>query len=204
PMSTSVADCDRMIAACKEAKVQLGIGYRLHYDPYHIEMARIGKTGEFGRFMKMNGKFAYVMGQKEHRTDKKLAGGGPLMDLGIYIVHQSCIATGSNPVYVSAKEGPKLKPELFNEVEETINFTLEFPKGEKCEGYTSFNGRGNNFRLDGEKGWIDFKDQAFSYRGVSCETSRGALNYPAASQQAAQIDDFADCIINNRKTQVPG
>jgi glucose-fructose oxidoreductase len=204
PMATSVADCTRMIEACKKAKVKLGVGYRLHYDPYHLEMQRIGKQNEFGKFMKMNGRFAYVMGQKEHRTDKKLAGGGPLMDLGIYIVHQACIATGSNPVYVTAKEGDKLKPELFDEVEETITWKMEFPKGEICEGYTSFNERGNDFRLNGEKGWMDFKGQAFSYRGISCETSRGVLNYSPVSQQALQIDDFADCILNNRPTQVPG
>src|SRR5215813_9366259 len=49
PMATSVADCDRMIAACKAAKVQLGIGYRLHYDPYHLEMVRL--ASEFGPYL---------------------------------------------------------------------------------------------------------------------------------------------------------
>jgi glucose-fructose oxidoreductase len=204
PMSTSIAGCDQMIAACIGAKRQLSIGYRLHFDPYHLELARIAKTHEFGRFMKMNGRFAYVMGQKEHRTDKKLAGGGPLMDLGIYIVHGACMAAESTPVYVTATEALKKKPDLFNEVEEGISWTMEFPKGEKLEAYTSFNDNGNNFRLDGEKGWIDFPGQAFSYRGITCNTSRGALSFPPTSQQAAQIDDFADCIITGRKTGVPG
>lgn len=203
PMATSVADCDRMIAACKDAKVQLGIGYRLHYDPYHREMERIARAKEFGRFTKMKGDFGYVMRQREHRTDKKLAGGGPLMDLGIYIVHGACMAAGSAPLYVTAREEPKLNPELFNEVEETIDFTLEFPQGEKCEGMASFNRGANQFRLDGEKGWIDFT-AAFSYRNLTCETSRGPLNYPVTSQQAAQIDDFAGCVLTGRKTSVPG
>ena len=202
PMAASVVDCNRMIAACKEAKVQLGIGYRLHYDPYHREMQRIAKAQEFGRFEKMDGKFAYVLGQREHRTDKKL-GGGPLMDLGIYVIHGACMAANADPVYVTAKEGPKLKPELFNEVEETISWELEFPKGEKSSGYTSFNGRGNNFRLDGTKGWIEFRS-AFSYRGIGCETSRGPMNYSQVNQQALQMDDFADCVITGRKTGVPG
>jgi len=203
PMATSVAECDRMIAACKEARVQLAVGYRLHYDPYHLEMWRLARTKEFGRFNKMKGNFGFVMSNREHRTDKKLAGGGPLMDVGIYIVHGACMAANSVPVYVSAKEEPKLNPELFNEVEETINFTLEFPHGERCEGMASFNRGANNFRLDGDKGWMDF-NPAFNYRGLKCETSRGPLNYPAINQQAAQMDDFAECVLTGRRTTVPG
>lgn len=203
PMATSVADCDRMIAACKSAGVQLGVGYRLHYDPYHREMVRLGMEKEFGRFDKMNGGFGYVMGRPEHRTDKKLAGGGPLMDVGIYVVHGACMATGSSPAYVTAKEEPKLNPELFTEVEETISFTLEFPDGEICEGLASFNRSVNQFRLEGRKGWLELKN-AFAYRDLSGSTSRGTLNYPVKSQQATQIDDFADCIMTGRKTSVPG
>jgi glucose-fructose oxidoreductase len=203
PMATSVADCDRMIAACKAAGVQLGIGYRLHYDPYHLEMERLGSEQELGRFTKITGGFGYVMRQREHRTDKKLAGGGALMDVGIYVVHGACMATGSVPRYVTAQEEPKLNPELFNEVEETINFTLEFPHGEKCEGVASFNRDVNQFHAEGKKGWVDLKN-AFSYRNLTGATSRGSLIYPATSQQAAQIDDFASCVLTGRKTTVPG
>ena len=203
PMATSVADCDRMVAACKAAGVQLGIGYRLHYDPYHLEMQRLGKETELGRFTKISGSFGYVMREREHRTDKKLAGGGPLMDLGIYIVHGACMATSSTPAYVTAKEEPKLNPELFNEVEETISFTLEFPHGENCEGLASFNRGGNQFHLEGKKGWMDLKS-AFSYRGITAATSRGPLSYPVTNQQAAQMDDFADCVLTGRPTSVPG
>jgi glucose-fructose oxidoreductase len=202
PMAASVSDCDRMIKACSDAKVQLGIGYRLHYDPYHLEMMRIAKSQEYGRFVKMDGKFAYVLGQREHRTSKAL-GGGPLMDLGIYVIHGACMAANADPIAVTAKESKKEKPELFNEVEETMTWEMEFPKGERATGYTSFNGRGNSLRLDGEKGWLDFKS-AFSYRGIGCDTSRGAMNYAQVNQQAVQMDDFADRVIKKRKTGVPG
>jgi glucose-fructose oxidoreductase len=203
PMATSVADCDRMIAACKAAKVKLGIGYRLHYDPYHKEMVHLAGQQELGPVTRMTGRFAFVMGEREFRVDKKLGGGGALMDLGIYIIHGACMATASAPVSVTAHEEPKLKPELFNEVEETIGWTMEFPNGARLEASTSFNGSGNQFRVDGKKGWIDFKE-AFSYRGLVCETSRGPLNYPVINQQAAQMDDFANCILTGRDTSVPG
>ncbi|MCM3871458.1 MAG: Gfo/Idh/MocA family oxidoreductase [Pyrinomonadaceae bacterium] len=203
PMATTVADCDRMIAACKAAKVKLGIGYRLHYDPFHKEMVRLSSQSELGPITGMTGRFAFVLGEREFRIDKKLGGGGPLMDLGIYLIHAACMATGSTPVSVKAHEEPKQKPELFNEVEESLSWTMEFSTGAKLDASTSFNGSGNQFRVEGKKGWIEFK-QAFSYRGLVCDTSRGPMTYPTINQQAAQMDDFADCILTGRDTIVPG
>jgi glucose-fructose oxidoreductase len=51
---------------------------------------------------------------------------------------------------------------------------------------------------------MDFKEHTFTYRGIVCETSRGPLTYPVINQQAAQMDDFADCILTGRKTPVGG
>ena len=205
PMATSVADCDRMIAACKAAKVKLGIGYRLHHDPYHRELMRLASEGDFGPFMKMSGDRGFVLGQRVWRVDKKLAGGGPLMDVGIYIIQGACMAAnGVAPVYITAREDPKKKPDLFNEVEETIRWTMEFPNGAKCDAVTSYNHNADRFRVEGTKGWVVFKQQAFAYRGIVAETSRGPLNYPAINQQAAQMDDFANCVLTGRNTPVPG
>lgn len=204
PMATSIADCDRMIEACKSAKVQLGIGYRVHYDPFHKEMWRIGRTKEFGPLMKMNGRFAFVMRQHEWRIEKKLGGGGAMMDLGIYVVHAACMAADSRVVSVTAQEEPKQKPEMFNEVEENLRFTLEFANGAKCDGFTGFNAQGNTFRAEGEKGWLEFTSNAFSYSGAVLTTSRGPVSLQPVNQQAGQMDDFADCVLSGRKTSVPG
>jgi glucose-fructose oxidoreductase len=205
PMATSVADCDRMIAACKAAKAKLGIGYRLHYDLYHKEMMRLAREQDFGPFMEMTGDRGFIFGERAWRIDKKLAGGGPMMDLGIYIVHGACMAAnGIAPTVVTAHEEPKTKPELFNEVEEAIRWTMEFPNGAKCDAVTSFNHSADKFRIEGAKGWLDFQQHAFTYKGIVCETSRGPLSFPAINQQAAQMDDFADCVLTGRDSPVPG
>src|SRR5215469_12642550 len=205
PMATSVTDCDRMIAACKAAKIKLAIGYRLHYDLYHRELMRLAREQDFGPFTKMTGDRGFVFGERAWRIDKKLAGGGPMMDLGIYIVHGACMAAnGVAPIAVTAHEEPKTKPELFNEVEETIRWTMEWANGAKCDAVTSFNHSSDTFRVEGAKGWMDFKQHAFTYHGIVCETSRGPLNLQAINQQAAHMDDFADCVRTGRDTPVPG
>jgi predicted dehydrogenase len=50
---------------------------------------------------------------------------------------------------------------------------------------------------------MDLKS-AFSYRGITVASSRGPLNHPVTNQQAAQMDDFADCVLTGRPTSVPG
>ncbi len=67
------------------------------------------------------------------RLDKKLAGGGPLMDVGIYCVQGCRYTTGLEPIAVTAIEGPKTKPEKFKTVEESLSWTMEFPDGSHCQ-----------------------------------------------------------------------
>jgi len=105
---------------------------------------------------------------------------------------------------VTAKEEPKQRPDFFNETEETIKFTLNFMNGATLEGSTSFNQSSNNFRAEGNKGWFEITRGAFSYNGAVGQTSHGPLNFGWLNQQAAQMDDFADCVLNNRPTPVPG
>ena len=212
PMATSVADCRAMIDACQKAGVKLSLGYRFHFDPYGKELIRLQREKDFGDFMKMTGDRGFVFGQRAWRVDKKLAGGGPMMDLGIYLVQAACMATGLTPVTVAAHEEPKQRPELFNEVEETLDFTLEFPNGATFNGVTSFNHNSDTFRAEGDQGWIDFRTSAFDYHVGTVVTSRGPLQFPvpdrrggvACYQQAWQMDDFADCILNHRESRVPG
>jgi len=204
PMATSVTDCDRMIAACKKAKVQLGIGYRMHYDLFRKELMRIAQAQEFGPFMKMSGNFSFVMNQHQWRIEKRLAGGGAMMDLGIYVVQAASQAANANPVSVTAHEEPKPRPDFFNETEETIKFTLKFANGATCEGTTSFNGQGNNFRAEGSKGWFEMNRGAYSYSGGVGQTSKGPLNFAWINQQAAQMDDFSECVVTGRKSPVAG
>ena len=59
-------------------------------------------------------------------------------------------------------------------------------------------------RAEGKKGFFEFTEKAFTYRGLKAVTSRGPLEFPPLNQQAAQMDDFADCILNKRQTKVSG
>jgi glucose-fructose oxidoreductase len=205
PMATTVADCTAIIATCRTRKVKLSMGYRVHFDPLHRELKRVAQAKEFGGIVKMTGANGFRMGRKVWRADKALAGGGPLMDMGIYCVNEACLVMGeAAPIAVTAKEHPKTRPEIFSDVEEGLDWTMEFANGAKGEFMTSYNRNDGQFRVEAEQGWIDF-NPAFQYGGLKVTTSKGPWDIQGVrSQQALQMDDFAICVRDNKDSIVPG
>ena len=101
-----------------------------------------------------------------------------------------------------AHELPKTNPKLFNEVEETMEWTMGFPGGVTCTATTSYARSNEFFQAEGDKGWIRL-EPAYGYRGLQVTTSRGPLDIPGVPQQALQMDDFASCILTGRETPGP-
>jgi predicted dehydrogenase len=204
PMAISSKDCQEMIDACKKAGKKLSIGYRLHFEPYNLEMMRLGQQKVYGKLLKIDCANGFVYGGDPNawRLKKAMAGGGGLMDMGVYCIQGARYVTGEEPLYVKARE-EKTKPELFKEVDETIYFDLEFPSGCVANGLSSYNMNLNHLKVTAEKGEFELS-QAYRYGGMVGKTSAGPMNFPQINQQAAQMDDFANCIAQNKNTIVPG
>lgn len=203
PMATTVEDCDAMISACREAKRKLSIGYRLHFEPHNVEIARIGSSKELGAVKRIQAEDAFPSSGGTWRFDPKLAGGGALMDVGIYCVQAACYTTGEEPVGITARLEPKTDPQRFKDIEETITWTMEFPSGARAECMTSYNKVGNRLRMEAADGWVELAP-AYSYRGIHGKSSRGKFEFPQINQQARQMDAFAECILQDQPTTVPG
>jgi predicted dehydrogenase len=203
PMAITVEDCDKMIAACKKAGKMLSIGYRLHFDPYNLEMARLGTKKVFGEIKKLSAGFGFNAQKGIWRLDKKIAGGGPLMDLGIYCLQGVCYTSGLEPVAVTAQSSPISDKEKFINIEETLSFQMEMPNGLIAECKTSYTDSMNYLKAEAEEGFFELQP-AFNYGGLKGKTSRGLIEYQPMSQQAKQMDEFALAIKNNRPNIVPG
>ncbi len=202
PMALSVEECDQMIAACRDAGKMLSIGYRLHFEPYNQEMMRIGKEQPFGNINKLIAQHG-MSTVKGWRDDKRMAGGGPLMDLGIYCVQACRYTTGMEPVAVRALELPKTKPEKFQSVEEALTWQMEFPGGIIAECKSSYTKGMDFLRAECSRGWAQLKP-AFAYKGIKGKTSEGKMKLEKVNQQAKQMDDFAIAVKENRPSPVPG
>ena len=204
PMAISSGDCEEMIAACRNAGKKLSIGYRLRFDPYNKEMMRLGQQKVYGNPLQIdcaNG-FVYKDDPNAWRLKKAMAGGGGLMDMGIYCIQSARYVTGEEPVYVNARE-EKTRPDLFKEVDETVHFDLEFPSGCIAKGTSSFNMELSSLQVKAEKGEFGLS-HAYWYSGEEGKTPGGTMNFPRTNQQVLQMDDFAECVMRDKTTIVPG
>lgn len=204
PMALNANECREMIAACDHAKKMLSIGYRLHFEPHTQEIMRLGKQRTYGKILSIdtgNG-FRYGGDPNSWRLKKTMAGGGALMDMGVYCIQGSRYSTGMEPISVKARE-EKTKPELFREVDETIYWELEFPGNIIAHGKSSYNNNWSYLNIKAEKGNYSL-EPAYGYGGIQGRTPDGVLDFPQINQQAYQMDDFAACIKQNKRTRVPG
>ncbi|WP_080239118.1 Gfo/Idh/MocA family protein [Spirosoma rigui] len=204
PMAMNAEECQQMIDACKKANRQLSIGYRLHFEPHNREMMRLGQTKVYGEVKKIVAENAQKQDESSPwRLGRGVGGGGPLRDVGIYCLQGAIYTKGQIPIAVSAKLHPVTDPKKFDKVEEGMDFQLYFPDGTVAECKTSFNDKYNKLRADADKGWFELSP-AYAYGGLEGKTSEGNMAIKNVPQQAQQMDAFAQCILNNQPTTVPG
>ncbi|WP_291964559.1 Gfo/Idh/MocA family protein [Maribacter sp.] len=205
PMAVSVAECDAIMNACNEHKVKLSVGYRMQSDPYTHEVKKYVREKTFGDVLFVSSDAGYVSNGNpdQWRLNKKLSGGGALMNMGVYAIQTSIYGTGQNPISVSAQEF-STRPDYFKDTDETITAQFKFENGAVAHMMTSHNANGNRLKCHCSKGWFEL-DPAHSYGPISGRTSNGdVLKFPHKRQQALQMDDFAKHILLDSKNVAPG
>jgi glucose-fructose oxidoreductase len=203
PMAPTVADCKAMILACEKAKVKLAIGYRCQHDPNIQAYRNITKSKKFGKVVEVTSKAAYNEGRTNHWKQIKAMGGGVMGDMGVYAIQGARMAVGFEPIAVSAIASTT-RPEIYKEVEETVEYTLEFAGGIKAKCLSSFGQNVNSLEIKYEKGWVKMSPQS-GYLGNKGEASDGTkIDFPLKNQQTKQMDDDCLAIMTGKKLIATG
>lgn len=203
PMAVSVKEAQEMIDGCKKAGVRLFIGYRLHSEPFNQEAMKFRTQPDVGRIKIVDTQFGFRIGDpNQWRLKKALAGGGAMMDVGIYAIQGARYSIGEEPVAVTAQEY-KTDPVKFKEVDEAIFWQMEFPGGAVSNSITSYASNVERLFISAERGWLELRP-AYGYGPLKGETHKGNLDLPVVNHQAAQMDDFATCIATNCKSDADG
>ena len=184
PMANSVADCEAMVAACKKADRKLMIAYRLHVEPTTLRAREIVQSGRLGKIQAIESANGFNIAAGEWRLNGKLAGGGPLMDVGVYSLNACRFLTGEEPASLSAYSSVIDKDGRFNEVEENLGWTMKFPSGIIASCTTTYGANMDGFiRLHGSKGTLTVN--GFGYDGINL---KGRINGASRGMPAETID----------------
>jgi predicted dehydrogenase len=203
PISVSVKEAEEMVKACKEAGVRLFVGYRLHFEPFNQEAMRVGQKKEFGNVKIVQSEMGFRIGDpNQWRLKKALAGGGAMMDVGIYAIQGARYSVGAEPLYVTAQEY-KTDHVKFKEVDETISWQMEFPDGVIALCSTTYASGIERLMISAENGWLELRP-AFGYGPLKGKTHKGELNLPVVNHQAAQLDGMSVCIKEKRDSTASG
>jgi predicted dehydrogenase len=199
PMSVNAKEGQEMVDACKKAKVKLLIGYRMHFEPNTLEIVRMRSSGDLGKILFFQGLTGFKIGDpNQWRLNRELAGGGAMMDIGIYSINGARYMIGEDPLWVTAQE-TKTDPVKFKEgVDETILFQMGFPGGAvaSCLSTYSMNNL-DKFFMTGDKGFAELHP-ASGYGPTKGRTNFGELNIPHIAHQAIQMDEMAGIIFENK------
>jgi len=162
------------------------------------------KDGEFGKIMFFQGLTGFRIGDpSQWRLNKQLAGGGAMMDIGIYSINGARYMIGEEPSWVTAQE-TKTDPVKFKEgVDETIQFQLGFPSGAvaSCLSTYAMNNL-DRFFLDGDKGWAELQPST-GYGPIKGRTMKGELEQPHVTHQTVQMEEMAGILLESKQPVVP-
>lgn len=204
PMAPTAADCRAMIEACRKAGKLLGIGYRSRYEAHNVSAIRAIQEGRLGLLRSVTSDHGFNIGTGQWRTQKKLSGGGSMMDIGIYSLNALRYLTGEEPIEVEARISNPPNDPRFLEVEDTVHFQLRFPSGLVGTGTSGYSwARGaNRYKVLGSKDSID-ADPATPYGG---HRFSGPLSVDpmAPDQFVGELDAFSEAVSGGKPFLAPG
>src|SRR6201992_2520977 len=216
PMATTIADSRAMIKACKDANKKLMIAYRCHYEPTNMKAMQLIREGKLGKIQDIESANGFNEKAGEWRLDRKLAGGGPLVEMGVYSLNACRYLTGEEPVDIKAFASTIDKDGRFDTVEENVSWTMKFPSGIVASCNTTYGAPMNGFyRVHGSQGYL-YAEPAFGYQGLHLTgmmaTPGGGKPTPFdepneakdPSQFTLQAEYFSDCILEDTTPKTGG
>jgi predicted dehydrogenase len=208
PMANTVAECRRMVDACRANKVRLMIAYRKYFEPASVALKNLVASGKLGRLRHIFSTYTEIVDPVKAghwQLNHSLAGGGSLMDIGIYCVNTMRWLAGSSPVEATATAWTD-DPQRFSEVEDSIAFRLIHPGGLVCQGTSSYTAMAASFvQVHGDKGWAAL-NPAFAFEEErrffgKIQGRWFERKFKVIDEFVLELDHFAHCI---RQSREPG
>ncbi len=211
PLAATVEQSRKMVRACRENSVVLMTAYRKYFEPSTLYLKKLIEKGDLGRIDVIHTAFSelFVPGvSQKWLLDPNMAGGGPLMDLGVYCVNTCRWLVDEDPVEVSAQLWRR-DASRFRGVEEGVAFHMNFASGLVVQASSTYGAAASSFiNVQGSKGSVSL-NPAFPFeeerrligkiRGRSIERT-----FPVIDEFALELDAFAKAIRGAVKLEPDG
>ncbi len=225
PMAVTPSEADRMIRACRDAGVKLGVLFNNRFRPEALKMRELIEQGAIGQIYRVSMASAMIRSQDYYnrldwRGKWQAEGGGALLNQGIHAIDLmqwlGGLPTGVMGIVSTRKHDI--------EVEDFATAALAYQGGGHGTLHCSTAQAPNHQRLElwGEKGAIIMDDWTVTLHRletpvddfINHDTSptydspgSGAETFafePVGGTHAPAIDDFARAIIEDREPAVTG
>jgi len=141
------------------------------------------------------------------RLRRKMAGGGSLMDIGIYALQAARYLSGEEPIEVEALMHSTPGDPRFTEVEENVTFQLRFPGGILASCSSSYGVGLNRYRVFKPSGSVELQP-ALNYTGLRMRIYRGDTieekPQPVVDHFQAEMDHFSSVLMAGGDPLTPG
>ena len=211
PLAISSEQSAEMVRVSEECGVQLMTAYRKYFEPSALYLKKLIQSGKLGKIDVINTSFSelHVAGKSiPWLLDPKVAGGGPLMDLGVYCVNTSRWLVEEDPAEVSAHAWKK-DVERFRDVEEAISFRMHFASGLVVQGSSTYSSAISSFVfVQGTKGWACLTP-AFPFDEERRLTGKISgkwfeKKFRVVDEFAPELDAFARAIQTRKRVEPDG
>ncbi|HYE75130.1 MAG TPA: Gfo/Idh/MocA family oxidoreductase, partial [Blastocatellia bacterium] len=208
PMAKNVAECDRMIDACRANNVRLGIAYYRHFYPVIARIKELIAAGEIGQVVlaQINAFERFNPTPDNPRywlVKKELSGGGPMMDFGCHRIEVLMNILGP----IEKVHGFTAKILFEREVEDTSTALFRFASGSRGMLTVTHAAIESQDTLDifGSHGSLHVQSlNQGSLRIKSASGEREESLPPHPNFHLPQIEEFTQAVLNHREPKVNG
>jgi predicted dehydrogenase len=211
PLAAELAAAERMVEICARADVVLMTAYRLRTEPAVRRMREVIADGVIGDPIQIHGGFSSRLldhaGPDSWRLNPAIAGGGALMDLGVYPLNTSRFLLDADPVAVQADTTSGEPP--FDRVEKHAAVQLAFPDGSTASCTASFDAHPDSrLQVLGTDGQVlitapfggDVSQEVIVERDGTATRYVG----PPVDEVREEFDYFAHCILTDMACETAG
>jgi predicted dehydrogenase len=222
PIALNAYQAEEMVRVCSEQNVRLGVGYMMRYHGAHQKMRDLIQTGAIGRPVAARIRYSVwsppVVPDQEFggwQHDPEIAGGGPLMDMGVHTIDLISMLLG--PITDVASVCSTLVHDY--EVEDTCTALFRFQSGAQgvMECYMSVpNHHGRRLvEVYGSEGMLVAQNTIFQlptgdlwhYRRTSdgfADAEPEEVEYTPANMYETEIRLFSEAVESHSPYQISG